>query len=264
MVVFLIAGCIRCRMQIRHAELSDRPAIRDIARRSLQASYSLSPQAITGAIEEWYDEGRLAESLDDEDHILLVAEQDDQVVGFSESTLADSPLVGQGDADDRKATILWIHVDPAYRGRGNGTALFEETLALLHDQGAGLVQGRVLADNTEGTGFYDSMGFESVGRSEVTIDGRTLIERRYVEEPSGMEPVTTGDGTTVYVDRDRAETGSLAAFHVVYGDLERENRYGYYCSSCEQLANAMDAMGRIECDACGNSRKPARWDAAYM
>jgi ribosomal protein S18 acetylase RimI-like enzyme len=251
-------------MEIRHAEPSDRPAIRDIARRSLQASYSLSPQAITGAIEEWYDEQRLEESLDDEDHILLVAEQDGQVVGFSESTLADSPLVGEGGDDDRKATILWIHVDPAYRGQGTGTALFDETLEILHDQGAGLVQGRVLADNTEGTGFYESQGFESVGRSEVEIDGRSHVERRYVEEPTGMEPLTLDDGTTVYIDRDRAETGSLAAFHVVYEDPDGEERYGYYCSSCEQPANAMDAMGRIECDSCGNSRKPARWDAAYM
>jgi len=251
-------------MEISHAEPSDRPAIRDIARRSLQASYSLSPQAITGAIEEWYDEQRLEESLEDEDHILQVAEEDEQVVGFSESTLADSPLIGEDDEADRKATILWIHVDPAYRGNGYGSALFEGTLSLLHEKGAGLVQGRVLADNTEGTGFYESRGFEAVGRSEVTVDGRALIERRYVEEPSGMEPLELDSGGTVYIDRDGAETGSLAAFHVVYNDPEGEERYGYYCSSCDELANSMDAMGRIECDACGNSRKPARWDSAYM
>lgn len=250
-------------MEIRHAEPSDRPAIRDIARRSLQASYSLSPQAITGAIQDWYDEDRLADSLADDDHILLVAEQDDQVVGFSESTLADSPILGEG-GDDRKATILWIHVDPAYRGSGVGTGLFEETLELLHDRGAGLVQGRVLADNAEGTGFYESHGFEPVGRAEVTIDGRKHVERRYVEEPSGIDRITTDDGTTVYVDRDRAESGSLAAFHVAYADPELDEKYGYYCASCEEFANAMDAMGRIECDSCGNSRKPTRWDAAYM
>ena len=38
-------------MSIRRAEVADKPAIRDVARRSLQASYSLGPQAITSAIE---------------------------------------------------------------------------------------------------------------------------------------------------------------------------------------------------------------------
>jgi len=251
-------------MDIRRAEPADRPAIRDIARRSLQTSYSLSPQAITSAIEEWYDEGRLADSLEDDDRILLVADRDDQVIGFSESALSQSDIVGDDPETDQRATILWIHVDPSYRGGGTGTTLFEETREMLHDRGAGLLEGRVLADNTEGTGFYESHGFEAIGRTEVDIDGRTHIEKRYVEEPSGMQALSVADDTTVYVDRDNAERGSLASFHVVYESADGEDRYGYYCASCEKLANAMDAMGRIECDSCGNSRKPARWDAAYM
>lgn len=251
-------------MQIRPAEPADRPAIRDIARRSLQTSYSLSPQTITSAIEEWYDEERLAETLEDEARILLVAEQDDQVVAFSESTVAETSLFDDEDGGHQEATILWLHVDPSYRGEGIGSTLFEETRNRLRDRGVGLIQGRVLADNTSGNSFYEDRGFQSVGRNEVTIDGRTHIENRYVEEPSGMQPYTDEDGTTVYIDRDTAETGSLAAFHVVYADQDGQERYGYYCASCDRLANSMDAMGRIECDTCGNSRKPARWDAAYM
>lgn len=251
-------------MQIRLAEPADRPAIRDIARRSLQTSYSLSPQTITSAIEEWYDEQRLAETLEDEDRILLVAEHDGQVVGFSESTVAETSLFGEDDGGSQEATILWLHVDPSYRGEGIGSTLFEETRSRLKSRGAGLIQGRVLADNTGGNSFYEAHGFQSVGRREVTIDGRTHVENRYVEEPSGMQPFTDADGETVFIDRDTAERGSLAAFHVVYADADGNERYGYYCASCDHLANAMDAMGRIECDSCGNSRKPARWDAAYM
>jgi ribosomal protein S18 acetylase RimI-like enzyme len=250
-------------MEIRHADVSDKPAIRDIARRSLQASYSLSPQAITSAVEEWYGEQRLTESLEDEDRLLLVAERDGQVVAFSESTLAETTLAG-ADGGGHNATILWLHVDPAYRGEGLGTALFSETRERLHERGVGLIQGRVLADNAEGNSFYESHGFESVGRNDVTIDGRAHVENVYVEEPTGMQTLTLEDGTTVFVDRDDARTGSLAAFHVVYEDPDGESRYGYFCAYCEQLANAMDAMGRIECDSCGNSRKPTRWDAAYM
>ena len=90
---------------MRAARAADKPAIRDVARRSLQASYSLSPKAITTAIQEWYDEIELAETLGEEDRFYLVGEHGGQVVAFSESVLV-------GD----QATLLWLHVDPSYRG----------------------------------------------------------------------------------------------------------------------------------------------------
>ncbi|MFB6163358.1 MAG: GNAT family N-acetyltransferase [Halococcoides sp.] len=254
-------------MNCRPAEAADRPAIRDVARRSIQASYSLSPQAITDAIEEWYAESRITETLDDDDHLLLVAEIDDQVVGFSESTLTESHVEARGASNavdtSHDATILWVHVDPAYRGSGVGSRLFEGTRDRLDDRGATRLRAQVLADNSEGAGFYEDYGLERVGQQEREIAGRSYVEYVYVEEPSGIDAIEA-DGETVYVDRDEAETGSIAPLFVVYRDEERKNRYGYYCGNCESLANAMDAMGRIECANCGNARKPTRWDAAYM
>jgi len=254
-------------MNCRPAEPADRPAIRDVARRSIQASYSLSPQAITDAIEEWYAESRLTETLDADDRLLLVAEIDGQVVGFSESTLTESHVEARGAHEDvetsHDATILWVHVDPAYRGSGVGTQLFEGTRERLDGLGATRLRAQVLADNSEGTGFYEDFGLKRVGQQEREIAGRSHIEYVYVDEPSGTEPVET-DGQTVYVDRDDAETGSIAPLFVVYSDEARDQRYGYFCSNCESFANAMDAMGRIECANCGNARKPTRWDAAYM
>lgn len=251
-------------MTVRHANSADRPAIRDIARRSLEASYSLSPQAITSAIEEWYGESRLEETLDDDDRLLMVVERDDQVVAFSESTLESTAVFEDGPSNQQKAMLLWLHVDPAYRGEGVGTELFDQTRSELREHGANVIQGRVLAENTEGNGFFDQYGFSKVGRREIEIDGRTHVENIYIETPSGMQELTTEDGSSVYVNRDESTTGSLAAFHAVYMDEAGADLYGYYCASCDNLANAMDAMGRIECDSCGNSRKPTRWDAAYM
>jgi len=67
-------------MEIREAHVRDRPAIRDVARRSLEASYSLGPRAITGAIEEWYGESRLRETFSDDNRLLLVADDDGHFV----------------------------------------------------------------------------------------------------------------------------------------------------------------------------------------
>jgi ribosomal protein S18 acetylase RimI-like enzyme len=242
-------------MEIRPAEPADRPAIRDVARRSLQASYSLGPQAINSAIEEWYDEDRLTETLADDARLLLVVERNEQVVGFSESVVSA----------DNTGTLLWIHVDPAHRGEGLASELFEATRGRLEERGAADLHGRVLEDNVEGNTFYTERGFEQVGTEHVEIDGRTYVENIYSEaEQWGREPLEDENGRTVYVDHDNHERGSIAPFHVVFSDDAGESRYGYFCSNCNTLANAMDSMGRIECDSCGNVRKPLRWDAAYL
>jgi ribosomal protein S18 acetylase RimI-like enzyme len=241
-------------MEVREAKANDRPAIRDVARRSMQASYSLDPKAIIGAIEEWYDENRLRNMLEDEEKVLLVAVVDEQVVGFS-----DSVITGENTAE-----LLWLHIDPDYRGEDIGIELFKATQNHLASLGAGNLRGRVLADNAGGNAFYKNRGLEKVGEEEVTIDGTPYVENVYAEvESERMEEIEGEDGV-VYVDHQSEETGSIAPFHVVYTDPSGEEIYGYWCSKCHSLANAMDAMGRIQCDECGNARKPTRWDAAYL
>lgn len=241
-------------MEIRQAERKDRPAIRDVARRSLQASYTLDPRAITGAIAEWYDENRLTDMLSDDDKLLLVVEVDDQVVAFSETEITS----------DSTAQLLWLHVDPDYRGEQYGKQLFDETREQLAERNIPNIQGRVLADNAGGNAFYEQQGLTKVGEEEVEIDGTTYIENVYAEvAPEGIEPISVEDDT-VYIDHESTETGSIAPFHIVYTEQGGEDIYGYWCSKCENFANAMDAMGRIQCDSCGNSRKPTRWDSAYL
>ena len=78
-----------------------------------------------------------------------------------------------------------------------------------------------------------------------------------------MDERTTADGDTVYIARDEGERGSDGPFAVVYASPERDRRYGYLCSNCESLDTAMDTMGRIVCNACGNLKKPDEWDAAH-
>jgi len=241
-------------MNVRRAEPQDRPAIRDVARRSLQASYSLDPKAIAGAIEEWYREERLSEIIDADGQLLLVAEVDQQVVGFSESAVTGEEM----------AELRWLHVDPDYRAEEYGERLFAATREQLTDRGVSTIQGRVLADNPDGNAFYERQGLEKVGEEEVEIDGEPYVENVYAEiEESGLEAIETGR-ETVYLDHNTSDQGSLAPFNVVYTDEAAAEIHGYWCSKCGSFANAMDSMGRIRCDSCGNERKPTRWDAAYL
>jgi hypothetical protein len=78
-----------------------------------------------------------------------------------------------------------------------------------------------------------------------------------------MTTETTPEGETVFVAEDEPEIASKGPFYLVYTSDAREERWGFYCSNCETLDNAMDSMGRITCNECGNTRKPEEWDAAH-
>lgn len=76
-----------------------------------------------------------------------------------------------------------------------------------------------------------------------------------------MNQRTTEAGETVYVAPDEEEKGSKGPFFVVYRAEDRSDRYGYLCSHCDTLNNAMDPMGRLVCNECGNTKNPEEWDA---
>jgi hypothetical protein len=77
------------------------------------------------------------------------------------------------------------------------------------------------------------------------------------------EATRTPDGDTVYVDRTLDERGSKGPFFAVFVSADTDDRWGYCCANCGSLDTAMDTMGRVECNDCGNVRKPDEWDAAH-
>jgi hypothetical protein len=78
-----------------------------------------------------------------------------------------------------------------------------------------------------------------------------------------MERRTGPDGDALYVAATERERGSKSPFYVVYRDPEGARRWGFFCSNCESFDTAMDSMGRVQCNACRNVKKPDEWDAAH-
>ncbi|OIB57089.1 GNAT family N-acetyltransferase [Natrialba sp. SSL1] len=249
-------------MELREATTDDVETIRDIAANSLNSTYTdfLDADVIDDAIEQWYGEG-FDEELRSDHSLVLVVEEDDEVVAFSQSD-----LVGQQHGTGR---ILWLHVAPDARGSGLGVRLLVRTRERLLDEGADQIQCFVLADNERGNEFYAEQGFEQAGQREVEIGEETYTENVYVEQEIGDEEWATldeleVDGETIYVNYGEATRGSQSPFYVAYESQERDSQYGWFCGNCDSLENAMDAMGRIECNVCGNRRKATRWDASYL
>ncbi len=240
-------------MDIREATVEDGPAIRSITLRSMEASYSLSPSVIESAIAQWYGDDSFVEKFEDDEMLLLVVEKDGEPVAFSESALVDS----RGD-------IHWIHVAAMHRGEGIGGTLYTETRERLEAAGAETIRGLVLAMNSEGNHFWEKRGLRKVGQGTVEIDGTDFVENIYVDEDEiELRPIVADD-RELYVDRSDSERGSVGQFYTVYSDEDRRNRYSYLCGSCESLITAMDTMGGLSCEECGNQLKPTRWDAAYL
>jgi ribosomal protein S18 acetylase RimI-like enzyme len=246
-------------MEIRPLESADIESVRRIARESLAASYSvLRDETIETAIEEWYAADVFEDYLDSDEMVFLVAADDDDVVGFSQSHILET-------AD--KGRILWLHVDPEHRGRGIATDLFDATRKLLTERGTERTTGLVLTENEEGNQFYTTHGFEKLYDRTITIAGKAHVENVYGEEGTEfgeLELRTATDGEQIYVDFAESSRGAAGAFHPSYLDQDRDQLYGWFCSNCETTNNTMDSMGHIECNQCGNLRKATRWDAAYL
>ena len=69
-------------------------------------------------------------------------------------------------------------------------------------------------------------------------------------------------GGTLYLSAE-SEKGNKGPFQVVYADEEATRRWGFFCSNCESFDNAVDSMGRIQCNRCSNFHKAEKWDAAH-
>lgn len=248
-------------MDVREATTADRDGIRRVADASLDATYAdaLGEDIVETAADEWYQDERLADRLDDDGLLYLVLVDDDEVVAFSESELG-------GDA---AAAIEWLHVHPDYRDRGFGVRLLEETESALVETGANRVEGRVLAANEAGNEFYQAHGYTRSGEHSVDIAGNAYTEHRYVKVPEDggstelTEQVETSAGD-MFVAFDERERGSKAPFYSAYRTGNRDSRYGFYCANCHSIDTSMDSMGRVRCEDCGNQRKATRWDSSYL
>ncbi|MFC7080826.1 GNAT family N-acetyltransferase [Halorussus caseinilyticus] len=244
-------------IEIREAKSDDVEGIRNVALESLRASYAdvLDREVVETAVENWYADDAMDAELDEEGMVYLVAVAGDTVVGFSQSLVLP---------EDPTGTILWLHVDPDNRDSGVGSTLLKHTQAVLSERGVERVAAEVLAGNENGNRFYEANGFEKATERETEIGDGTYVENVYVQAGKEQFETREYDGRTLYVNWAENERGSKAPFFAAYSDEDAEDLYGWFCSNCESFDTAMDSMERLECNQCGNTKKPVRWDASYL
>ncbi|RAW44619.1 GNAT family N-acetyltransferase [Halorubrum sp. 48-1-W] len=249
-------------MNVRPMESDDRERIGEITRDSLQSSYSLSPAQIETILEEEFDDAALTDLLDDPDTVVLVAE----VTVDEVETVHGFVTVELGT----KATIRWLHVDPAVRGEGVGTALLDRVRERFDDEP---IAASILDDAVEGGEFLEGFGLKQSGHDRIRVGGEEFAVTVFTggqstanpAEPTVTVPASvTVDGVDRSVDRDDSVPGSEAPFFTVYCADDEADAYGYFCSQCGSTNVSTDGLDRLECGECGNTHLADEWDDAYL
>lgn len=244
---------------VRPATVDDCGAILGIAERSFQASYSLSPEQIAVILEEEFAGDVLAARIEDDESLVVVAEDGGTVLGFA-------------DAGLETGTLRWLHVDPSGRGGGLGTSLVERVVEELADCDEPLT-AHVLDDAAEGGSFLERFGLHrSDTRPAEFGDGgfSSHVYTRAARESEANEPAVavpehvTVEGTERPVDRTEWVPGTEAPFFPIDAGPDGSDRYGFFCSSCGGTDVSADDLDRLECGDCGNGHRADEWDDAYL
>jgi ribosomal protein S18 acetylase RimI-like enzyme len=107
-----------------------------------------------GALERSYRE--VVARLDDRDRLLLVAEEDDEILGMVQLVFS-----GATNADHR-AEVQRVGVATSARGRGIGRRLMAAVEQAARESGVTLLW-LTTHDGTEACAFYEAIGYAKIG-----------------------------------------------------------------------------------------------------
>ena len=252
-------------MNVRATTTDETAEIRAVAESSFRTSYALSPLEIETIVENVFTEDVLTERIDDGDRRVLVAgcedeEGDPTLAGFAELEL------------EPDSTLRWLHVDPAFRGRGVASALFERARTEA-DESNQRLRARILEEANQGTGFLEQYGLERADTARLEFGEESFVE--YVYRTSGDAPnpnepdvevpsTVTVDGAELPLSHDEPVPGTEAPFFTIHEDERADQQYGFFCSSCGSTDVSADSLDRLACDDCGNTHLADQWDDAYL
>lgn len=135
--------------------------IRQMEFDDLQKVYYLGAKLFTA--EKWpvlyrtWDEYEILERYISDPEFCLVAEYEDEIVGFALGTLIEKPK-----ASWVYGYLLWLAVDDAKQNLGVGKKLHAKMTKLFIEEGARIMMIDTARDNKRAIAFFQKRGFDSV------------------------------------------------------------------------------------------------------
>ena len=146
-------------LTFRFATPADHPRVEELAISSFESItwFRLVDEKF-GSLngKDWKDHWRLRMQRIFETQIILLAEANRDIVGFSSGTI---------DPELRLGYVDLLAVDPKAQGKGYGRQLLNAMLGTLLDRGAEHAYLDCLVENHVGNTLYRTEGFEEVARS---------------------------------------------------------------------------------------------------
>ena len=246
-------------MEIREATPADSDRIREIAERSFQSSFALSPEEIVTLVGAEFSEGRWPSGCRT------------RTAGSSSSKpRSKGRQCWAGSSMGRRSDEYAGSTSTRTRGQGLGTGLVEH---LREEHGDHPIVWEVLDDAVEGGEFCDQFGLGEHGRDWLDIGGHEFAmtfcaKGHRVDEPN--EPTVPApervsvDGESRPLARDDLLPGREAPFLRIFASSEMGSPYGYFCSQCGSTAVSTNGLDRLECSDCGNVHLVDEWDGGYL
>ena len=158
-------------MQIRTARIeTDVPGIAQVV--NAFETYPVTEEQVRG----WFEHnppGRISLRL-------VAVDEKDMVTGYG--VIVHEPLAPEN------YFYVWVGVDPALRGQGTGSALWNTALDFLHQQGATRLSSEVRDDDPASLVFAEQRGFaidQHVFNSSLDLD--TFDETPYLPDIAALE-----------------------------------------------------------------------------
>jgi ribosomal-protein-alanine acetyltransferase len=149
------------KLDLAPARLSEAARVADMSRRWIEHGL------------EWrYRPESIARKIRDSETEVVVARAAGVAIGFA---------VMEFDFEARRAHLVLLAVEPAYRRRGVGGSLFQWLDDMSRLAGVGRVGLELRADNQEARAFYERLGFRAIGLHRGYYDARLdaiVMERR--------------------------------------------------------------------------------------
>jgi ribosomal protein S18 acetylase RimI-like enzyme len=155
---------------IRSADADDVDGIRRVARAAWTAAYAdvLGEEVTEALIREAHATDAVADAVEDDDVVFLVADADEGVVGY----LTAGPGGGDG------AELYDISVDPEHWRENVARKMLGIAKGQVGATGFDSLRARVLAEN-DAVGFFEATNLERVDERTVSLAGTECRELLY-------------------------------------------------------------------------------------
>lgn len=161
-------------VEIREARREDAPDLQHVAERAWYEVHApiIGEETVAEFLEKYYDADSLREVVDRDEWITHVADAGEAVVGFVSG--------GPDDEDPGLVHLNRIYLLPEYWGEGIGSRLLDTFEGQVAQRDCDRIHLRVMVENEQAVGFYESAGFDR--RGEIYDDAVGTNSYVYVKE----------------------------------------------------------------------------------